>query len=185
MARHEQPRHQVIFVLYFPPKFASIIQNYQVSISSPPSTKDYSRKVVSNSTALFKKILVAFLAPTPRATLGSPAAPASEVITSSPEQTKLDHHQGHHSFRTRQYPASLRLQNLCLDVMAANAKYSAAPQRDSLDTAHYSQAPPSYADEPSSSTDQAALLGGPRSSEDNIPDDFKVGSFGLVLIREF
>ncbi len=68
--------------------------------------------------------------------------------------------------------------------MATNAKYSAAPQRDSLDTAHYSQAPPSYVDEPSSSTDQAALLGGPRSSEDNIPDDFKVGSFGLVLIRE-
>ncbi|PMD14216.1 transmembrane bax inhibitor motif-containing protein-like protein 4 [Hyaloscypha hepaticicola] len=59
--------------------------------------------------------------------------------------------------------------------MAANAKYSAAPQRDSLDTAHYSQAPPSYVDEPSSSTDQAALLGGPRSSEDNIPDDFKFG----------
>lgn len=60
-------------------------------------------------------------------------------------------------------------------MMAANAKYSAAPQRDSLDTAHYSQAPPSYVDEPSSSTDQAALLGGPRSSEDNIPDDFKFG----------
>lgn len=60
--------------------------------------------------------------------------------------------------------------------MAANAKYTAAPQRDSLDgTAHYSQAPPSYVDEPSSSTDQAALLGGPRSSEDNIPDDFKFG----------
>ncbi|KAH8773054.1 transmembrane bax inhibitor motif-containing protein-like protein 4 [Hyaloscypha finlandica] len=59
--------------------------------------------------------------------------------------------------------------------MATNAKYTAAPQRDSLDTAHYSQAPPSYADEPSSSSDQAALLGGPRSSEDNIPDDFKFG----------
>ncbi|KAE9365375.1 UPF0005-domain-containing protein [Stipitochalara longipes BDJ] len=60
--------------------------------------------------------------------------------------------------------------------MAANAKYTAASQRDSLDTAHYSQAPPSYVDEPSSSTDQAALLGGgPRSSEDNIPDDFKFG----------
>jgi len=40
---------------------------------------------------------------------------------------------------------------------------------------HYSQAPPSYVDEPTSSTDQAALLGGPRSSEDNIPDDFKYG----------
>ena len=58
--------------------------------------------------------------------------------------------------------------------MSANTKYSAAPQRDSLDdTARYSQAPPSYVDQPTSSTDQAALLGGPRSSEDNIPDDFK------------
>ena len=61
--------------------------------------------------------------------------------------------------------------------MSGTTKYSAAPQRDSFDeTAHYSQAPPSYADQPSSSaTDQEALLGGaPRSSEDNIPDDFKV-----------
>lgn len=59
----------------------------------------------------------------------------------------------------------------------SNTKYTAAAQRDSLDdTAHYSQAPPSYIDEPSSSAD-AALLGGgaPRSSEDNIPDDFKFG----------
>ena len=60
-------------------------------------------------------------------------------------------------------------------MMSGNTKYTAAAQRDSLDdTAHYSQAPPSYTDEPSSSADQAALLGGPRSSEDNIPDDFKV-----------
>jgi FtsH-binding integral membrane protein len=61
--------------------------------------------------------------------------------------------------------------------MAANIKYSPAAQRDSLDdTAMYSQAPPSYTDRPSASTDQAALLGGgPRSSEDNIPDDFKFG----------
>ena len=60
--------------------------------------------------------------------------------------------------------------------MSSNAKYTAAPQRDSYDdTAHYSQAPPSYA-EPSSSHDQAALLGGgARNSEDNIPDDFKFG----------
>ncbi|KAH8588107.1 transmembrane bax inhibitor motif-containing protein-like protein 4 [Bisporella sp. PMI_857] len=59
--------------------------------------------------------------------------------------------------------------------MSSNTKYSAAPQRDSFeDTANYSQAPPSYA-EPSAATDQAALLGGPRSSEDNIPDDFKFG----------
>lgn len=70
-----------------------------------------------------------------------------------------------------------------------SGKYQAAPQRDSLDdnTAHYSQAPPSYADQPSSSADQAALLGGgPRSSEDNIPDDFKFGGSvaeGTIDIR--
>lgn len=59
--------------------------------------------------------------------------------------------------------------------MSANTKYTAAPQRDSFDESpRYSQAPPSYVDEPSSSNDQATLLGGPRSSEDNIPDDFKV-----------
>jgi hypothetical protein len=59
--------------------------------------------------------------------------------------------------------------------MSSNTKYTAAAQRDSFDdTAHYSQAPPSYVDEPSASNDSAALLGGPRSSEDNIPDDFKV-----------
>jgi len=62
--------------------------------------------------------------------------------------------------------------------MSGNTKYATTPQRDSSDTAHYSQAPPSYVDEPSSSTDQAALLGGPRSSEDNVPDDFKFG--GMV-----
>lgn len=64
--------------------------------------------------------------------------------------------------------------------MSANTKYSAAPQRDSLDdTSRYSRPPPSYEDEPTSSSDQAALLGGgPRSSEDNIPDDFKFG--GMV-----
>ena len=59
--------------------------------------------------------------------------------------------------------------------MSGTTKYTAASQRDSLDeTTRYSQAPPAYVDEPSSSADQAALLGGPRSSEDNIPDDFKV-----------
>ena len=59
--------------------------------------------------------------------------------------------------------------------MAGATRYTAASQRDSLDdTAHYSQAPPSYVDEPSSSADNTALLGGPRNSEDNIPDDFKV-----------
>lgn len=58
--------------------------------------------------------------------------------------------------------------------MSGSTKYSPAAQRDSLDDArNYTQAPPSYEDQPSSSHDQAALLGGPRSSEDNIPDDFK------------
>jgi protein lifeguard len=69
--------------------------------------------------------------------------------------------------------------------MAANTKYTAVAQRDSLDdTAHYSQAPPSYVDEPSSSAaDDAALLGSPRNSDDNIPDDFKVcGVFYTVLL---
>ncbi|KAL3418954.1 bax inhibitor family protein [Phlyctema vagabunda] len=60
--------------------------------------------------------------------------------------------------------------------MSGTTKYAPASQRDSLDdSSRYSQAPPAYADEPTSSTDQAALLGGPRSSEDNIPDDFKFG----------
>lgn len=56
----------------------------------------------------------------------------------------------------------------------SNSKYQATAQRDSFedDTAHYSQAPPSYVDR--TSADEARLLGAPRSSEDNIPDDFKV-----------
>jgi hypothetical protein len=58
--------------------------------------------------------------------------------------------------------------------MFGSTKYTPAAQRDSLDdSTNYTQAPPSYEDQPSSSHDQAALLGGPRSSEDNIPDDFK------------
>lgn len=65
--------------------------------------------------------------------------------------------------------------------MSGQTKYSAAAQRDSLDdeTAHFTQAPPSYVDEPSSSAqDDATLLAGGarRNSEDNVPDDFKVGS---------
>jgi protein lifeguard len=61
--------------------------------------------------------------------------------------------------------------------MSGPTKYSPAAQRDSLDdSSRYTRAPPPYQDQPSSSQDQAALLGGPRSSEDNIPDDFKVWS---------
>jgi len=60
--------------------------------------------------------------------------------------------------------------------MSNTVKYTPAPQRDSLDDSpNYTQAPPSYNDAPSSSQDQDALLGGPRNSEDNIPDDFKFG----------
>ncbi|KAF2656437.1 transmembrane BAX inhibitor motif-containing protein-like protein 4 [Lophiostoma macrostomum CBS 122681] len=55
----------------------------------------------------------------------------------------------------------------------AGPKYSNVPQRDSLDDAGYSQAPPSYQAEDST---QAALLGGvPRGEDDNLPDDFKFG----------
>lgn len=66
--------------------------------------------------------------------------------------------------------------------MAANTRYSPAPQRDSFDdTAHYSQAPPSYTNpHPSSSDDDEALLGGPRDTGDNVPDDFKV--YGITYI---
>ncbi|KAI0995040.1 hypothetical protein K3495_g13141 [Podosphaera aphanis] len=59
--------------------------------------------------------------------------------------------------------------------MAAETKYSAAPQRDSFEEPHLPQAPPAYADQPTSSTDQDTLLGGPRNGGDNIPDDFKFG----------
>lgn len=55
--------------------------------------------------------------------------------------------------------------------MASSTKYTPAPQEDAES---YTQAPPSYQAEASSSTDQEALFGGPRSSEDNVPDDFKV-----------
>lgn len=59
--------------------------------------------------------------------------------------------------------------------MAATAKYSIAAQRDSLEEPHFPQAPPAYADQSTSSTDQDTLLGGPRNGGDNIPDDFKFG----------
>src|SRR5277367_6313974 len=59
------------------------------------------------------------------------------------------------------YPTAART----IFKMSSTTKYSPAAQRDSLDdSTHYTQAPPSYEDQPSSSHDQAALLGGPRSS---------------------
>ncbi|MCJ1303011.1 hypothetical protein MMC08_005817 [Hypocenomyce scalaris] len=56
--------------------------------------------------------------------------------------------------------------------MAANAKYQAAPQRDSFDEPNYTQAPPSYQAEGSTHDN---LLGAPRGEDDNVPDDFKFG----------
>lgn len=50
--------------------------------------------------------------------------------------------------------------------MAANTKYTPAPQRDSFEEPSYSQAPPSYQAEP--------VMGESRAEDDNLPDDFKV-----------
>lgn len=59
--------------------------------------------------------------------------------------------------------------------MSANVKYTPAPQEDP--ELLYTQPPPSYQAEFSSSAqDHQRLYGGPRSSEDNIPDDFKVSA---------
>jgi FtsH-binding integral membrane protein len=57
--------------------------------------------------------------------------------------------------------------------MAANAKYQRAPQDEPDDD--YTQAPPSYAAGSSSHDEEQGLFGAPRSSEDNLPDDFKFG----------
>ncbi len=59
--------------------------------------------------------------------------------------------------------------------MATNAKYTPAPQADPDEHVDYTQAPPSYQPESSSADDEERLLNPPRSSEDNVPDDFKVG----------
>ena len=57
--------------------------------------------------------------------------------------------------------------------MASNTKYQPTSQRDSFeDTSHFTQAPPSYQAGASGTND--ALLGQPRNSEDNVPDDYKV-----------
>ena len=59
--------------------------------------------------------------------------------------------------------------------MASTAKYTAAPTEDPEAHLQYTQPPPSYQAESSASTDQERLFSGaPRSSEDNVPDDFKV-----------
>ena len=59
--------------------------------------------------------------------------------------------------------------------MSANTRYAPAPQRDPDEEVHgYAQPPPAYQAEANSADDEARLSGRPRSSEDNIPDDFKV-----------
>ncbi|KAI1839836.1 hypothetical protein JX265_012552 [Neoarthrinium moseri] len=57
--------------------------------------------------------------------------------------------------------------------MAATAKYQAAPTQDP-EEGTWSQAPPSYQAESSNDTDRL-FSGEARSSEDNVPDDFKFG----------
>ncbi|KAK4133535.1 UPF0005-domain-containing protein [Trichocladium antarcticum] len=59
--------------------------------------------------------------------------------------------------------------------MSGTAKYTPAPQEDPDAHVDYTQAPPSYQAESSAAQDQERLAGAPRSSEDNIPDDFKFG----------
>jgi FtsH-binding integral membrane protein len=59
--------------------------------------------------------------------------------------------------------------------MATSAKYQRAPQEDPED---YTNAPPAYGEPSTSRNDETQGLfagGAPRSSEDNIPDDFKFG----------
>ena len=62
--------------------------------------------------------------------------------------------------------------------MASTAKYQQAPQVDPDDHDDYTQAPPSYQAQASSSSDEERLLSGatgePRNSSDEVPDDFKV-----------
>jgi protein lifeguard len=58
--------------------------------------------------------------------------------------------------------------------MAANTKYAPAPTQDP-DEGSWSQAPPSYQAEENTSSSAGLFGASPRSSEDNVPDDFKFG----------
>lgn len=61
--------------------------------------------------------------------------------------------------------------------MASSTKYQRAATEDYHDDVQaddYTSAPPAYADGSSSRDEQQGLFGAPRSSEDNLPDDFKV-----------
>lgn len=56
--------------------------------------------------------------------------------------------------------------------MSSTTKYQRAPQDEPED---YTHAPPAYGEaEASGANESQGLFAGPRSSEDNIPDDFKV-----------
>jgi FtsH-binding integral membrane protein len=58
-------------------------------------------------------------------------------------------------------------------MASKTTKYQPAPQEEPED---YTHAPPAYAEGSSSHANDEPLLGGPpRSSEDNLPDDFKFG----------
>ncbi|GKT42734.1 bax inhibitor 1 [Colletotrichum spaethianum] len=61
--------------------------------------------------------------------------------------------------------------------MASNTKYAPAPTQDPDEASSYAQAPPAYQAEPTAASDTDRLFGGgaPRSSEDDLPDDFKFG----------
>ena len=61
--------------------------------------------------------------------------------------------------------------------MSSSAKYQRAPQEEPVDD--YTQAPPAYGTASGSNDETQGLFGAPRSSEANIPDDFK-GGYQLV-----
>jgi len=68
-------------------------------------------------------------------------------------------------------------------AMSSTTKYQPAPQRDSQE---YSQAPPSYQAETSTTSNaNPGMFAGPRSEDDNIPDDFKVSFTSLPTLFSF
>lgn len=62
----------------------------------------------------------------------------------------------------------------------SSAKYQPAPREEPDDD--YTNAPPAYAEGSRSHVDDDPLLGAPRSSEDNLPDDFKVGYISIPAV---
>lgn len=64
--------------------------------------------------------------------------------------------------------------------MASTAKYQRAPTEeyhDDVPADDFTQAPPAYAEGSTARDEEQGLFGAPRSSEDNIPDDFKVRKY--------